>query len=217
MREAARLGAPLLVGVLSSASMLLCTAHSARAQSTVIARIAFTDVTTGRFAEVFHQTGDWVFPDIGYVDFGSSDYREFFVGVGRTVVNSPKVTVIGELYYQHAAGAASEGARYLVPWGLVLYRPSPRVSGEALYFPYLPLTRTATLQHVVERAKLEYSWGRFKAGGGYGAYQRGGGEWQHKPFVTFTVSPRKVGDLEVWLQRVPGGDVQVQLRFQRGF
>jgi hypothetical protein len=202
--------------VLICPSILLLCADDARAQSTVvIARIACNDVTTQRFAEVFHQTGDWVFPDVGYVDFGTADYREFFVGVGRTIVNSPKMTVIGEVYYQHPAGSASQGARYLVPWGLVHYRPRPRISGEAVYFPYLPLSGGATLQHVVERAKLEYSWSRFKAGGGYGAYQRRGNEWEHKPFVTFTVTPRAIGDIEVWLQRATGGGVQVQLRYLR--
>ena len=194
-------------------------ATEARAQNTVaIARIAFNDdATTQRFAEVFHQAGDWVFPDVGYVDFGGRDYRELFAGIGRTLFNSPKLTVVGVSYYVHAAGAASAGAKYLMPWGLAAYRPWPKISGETVYFLYLPLTDSATLQHVVERAKLEYTWGRFKAGAGYGAYQRRGAEWQHKPFVTCTVSPPKFGDLEVWLQRTSPGGVQVQLRFQRGF
>ena len=94
---------------------------------------------------------------VGYVDFGTADYREFFVGVGRTIVNSPKVTVIGELYYQHAAGSASQGARYLVPWGIVQYRPRPRISGEAVYFPYLPLSGAAK-SFSLSRAAARSAW-----------------------------------------------------------
>jgi hypothetical protein len=205
--------------VLLTVGMVSVLAIEATAQSTVaIARIGFNeDATTQRFAEVFHQAGDWVFPDVGYVDFGGRDYRELFAGVGRTLFNSSKLTVVGVSYYVHAAGSASAGAKYLMPWGLAAYRPWRNISGETVYFLYLPLTDAATLQHVIERAKLEYGWRRLKAGGGYGAYQRRGAEWQHRPFVTFTVSPPKVGDVEVWLQRTPQGGAQVQLRFQRGF
>ena len=200
----------------ATVAALAALAGTAQAQPTVvIARIAFKDAATFRYAQIFHQSGDWVIPDVGYIDYGSRDYRELFAGFGRTLVNTKKVTLVGEAYYLHASGRASAGEKYVLPWALLLYRPSARIRGEAVYFPYLPLTQSAIRQHVLERAKLEYTWSRFKAGGGYGAYQRRGSAWQHKPFVTITVSPPRIGDLEVWVERVPGRGAQVQLRYLR--
>jgi hypothetical protein len=195
----------------------LLSAPDAFAQDTVvIARIAVRDAATFRFAEVFHQSGRWVFPDVGYVDYGSSDYREFFAGFGRTLVESSKATVVGELYYLQAAGQASGSAKYVQPWVLVALRPAKRISSEMVYFPYVPLTSSARLQHVLERAKVEYAINNYlKMGAGYGAYQMRGSEWQHKPFVTATVSPPRVGDIEFWVQRVPGNGVQLQVRYLR--
>jgi hypothetical protein len=205
--------------VLVFTSLTLCAA-SASAQVTVaIARVAFKDVTTQRFAEVLHESpGGWIFPDIGYVDFGGKVYREFFAGVGRTLRRSPRLTVVSTLYYQQAAGPASKAARYLVPWFLVNCRPHARVQCEAVYFPYLPLTDGAHVQHVLERAKAEYSLlPRLRLGAGYGAFQTRGVPWQNRPFVTATVSPPHVGDVEVWVQHLPNRGAQVQLRYQRVF
>src|ERR1700732_2615365 len=41
-------------------------------------------INTYHFAEVFQVRHRWVFPDIGYVDFGHNNYREFFAGGGYT-------------------------------------------------------------------------------------------------------------------------------------
>lgn len=193
-------------------------AARAVAQNTVvIARIAAKDHVNQRFAEVFHEHGRWVFPDVGYIDFGDpGGYREFFAGLGRTLVRSPKATVVGEMYFLQATGEASGSARYLLPWVLVDYRPSPNVHGEAVYFPYVPLNGGARLQHVVERAKLEYLFDVVKVGGGYGAYDADGLSWQHRPFVTMTLMPPRLGEIEFWLQRVPGG-TQFQVRYLRVF
>lgn len=206
--------------VLLLATFTLFGAVNASAQVTVaIARIAVKDVTTQRFAEVLHESaGGWIFPDVGYVDFGGGVYREFFAGVGRTLRRTPALTLVGTLYYQQAAGPASGGARYLVPWLLVNCRPHARVQCEAVYFPYLPLTDRAQVQHVLERAKLEYSLlPRLKAGGGYAAFHTRGIDWQHRPFFTATVSPPRVGDIEVWVQHLPGRGAQLQLRYMRVF
>ena len=205
---------------LIAASLVVFCADAASAQVTVaIARIAFKDVTTQRFAEVLHESREgWIFPDIGYVDFGGTVYREFFAGVGRTLHRSPKLTLVSTLYYQQAAGPAAGSARYLVPWFLMNCRPRARVQCEAVYFPYLPLTSRGQVQHVLERAKLEYSLlPQLKAGGGYGAFQTKGVAWQSRPFFTATVSPPRVGDIEVWVQRVPHRGTQVQLRYMRVF
>ena len=193
----------------------LLSASSAFAQATVaIARVAFKETTAFRFVEVFHDSGRWVFPDLGYIDYGNAgDYREFFAGLGRTLVKSPGVTVVGEVYYLQAAGEASGSAKYLMPWVLAAFRTRHRIQGEAVYFPYLPLNTPAQLQHVVERAKLEYALPCFKFGGGYGAYQARGIEWQHRPFATVTVTPPRLGDFEFWVQRVPGRGAQFQIRY----
>lgn len=201
-------------------ALTLVWAATASAQVTVaIARIAFKEDVTQRFAEVLYESKDgWIFPDVGYVDFGGSVYREFFAGVGRTLHRSPTLTFVSSLYYQQAAGPAAGGARYLVPWFLVNCRPHARVQCEAVYFPYLPLTDRGQVQHVLERAKLEYSvTPQFRLGGGYGAFQTRGVNWQNRPFFTATVSPPRVGDIEVWVQRLPGRGAQLQLRYMRVF
>lgn len=197
--------------------VLLVSAPAAAQATVVLARVAFKDAPTYRFAEIFHESADgWIFPDLGYVDFGGDRYREFFAGFGRTLVRRPRVTVVGEVYYLQAVGPASAGAKYVLPWILVAARPSPRVRGEAVYFPYLPLTSGAQRQHVLDRAKLEYSLQPYlRAGAGYAAYQTRGVDWQSRPFVTMTVAPPRVGDIEIWLQRIPGRGAQIHVRYQQ--
>ena len=214
MSDAARTALRIMLMAAAVSSLLPTSLH---AQATVvIARIAVKDAATFRFAEVFHEFGKWVFPDVGYIDYGGAgDYREFFAGLGRTLVRSPSVTLVGEVYYLQAAGDQSGSARYVLPWVLLAYRSPHRIVGEAVYFPYVPLNSTAYRQHVLERAKLEYAFDRLKVGAGYGAYQARGVAWQHRPFVTMTVTPPRIGDVEVWLQRVPELGYQFQLRYQR--
>ena len=202
-----------------AALTLFCPARASAQVTVAIARIAFRDVTTQRFAEVLHESKEgWIFPDIGYVDFGGEVYREFFAGVGRTLHRSPKMTFVSTLYFQQAAGPASAAARYLVPWFLLNCRPHARLQCEAVYFPYLPLTDRAQVQHVLERAKLEYSLApQLRLGAGYGAFQTRGIDWQHRPFLTATISPPRVGDIEVWVQHLPNRGPQLQLRYMRVF
>ncbi|HET7695453.1 MAG TPA: hypothetical protein VFK57_07075 [Vicinamibacterales bacterium] len=205
---------------LACAALIVLSAAGASAQVTItIARVAFKDVATQRFAEVLHESrSGWIFPDIGYVDFGGDVYREFFAGAGRTLRRTPKLTLVGSLYYQQSAGPASGSARYLVPWFLVNCRPHARLQCEAVYFPYLPLTERAQVQHVLERAKLEYSvLPELRVGGGYAAFHTRGIDWQNLPFATVTVSPPRIGDIEVWVQHLPGRGAQMQLRFMRVF
>lgn len=211
---------PFARAVLIGAALTLCSAATVSAQVTIaIARIAFRDDVTQRFAEVLHESrGGWIFPDVGYVDFGGDLYREFFAGAGRTLHRSPSLTLVGTLYYQQAAGPASGSARYLVPWVLMNCRPHARVQCEAVYFPYLPLSDRGQVQHVLERAKLEYSLTpQFKVGGGYAAFDTRGIDWQNRPFFTATVSPPRVGDIEVWVQHLPGRGAQMQIRYMRVF
>jgi len=93
----------------------------------------------------------------------------------------------------------------------------PKLGGEVVYFPYLPLNKAGRMQHVLERAKLEYSFKHFKAGGGYGAYQFGDSPWQNKPFITSTLKCGRFGNLELWLQKMPRGNPQVQVRYEKTF
>jgi hypothetical protein len=205
--------------LVSSYLTLVCAATASAQVTVAIARVAFKEDVTQRFAEVLHESkSGWIFPDVGYVDFGGETYREFFAGVGRTFHRSPKLTLVGTLYYQQAAGPASRSARYLVPWVLMNCRPRARVSCEAVYFPYLPLSDRGQVQHVLERAKLEYSLlPQLKAGGGYGAFYTRGIDWQNRPFFTATVTPPHVGDIEVWIQHLPHRGAQMQLRYMRVF
>ena len=167
---------------------------------------------TYHYLELFQLRGKWIYPDVGYIDFATGNYRELFVGAGRTLYDGKKLMVAGELYFVQAVGPAAKSARYLWPWTLVQVRFTPKFSNETVYFPYLPLNSSARIQHVLERSKFEYAFNKtLKVGAGYGGYKFGDTEWQHKPFITTTVSTR-AGAFEFWLQRMPGG-AQVQLRY----
>lgn len=66
----------------------------------------------------------------------------------------------------------NDRARCLWPWTLLDVRFTPALTGEVVYFPYLPLNSSAHFQHVLERAKVELAPGKtWKFGAGYGAYQ----------------------------------------------
>ncbi len=183
-------------------------------KTSLIARIGFRNEVSYRLVEVYQQRGRWIYPDGGYVDFNRPGiYREFFLGGGAVLYNSKHFTVIEDGYLDQATGPASKGALYFQPWTYIGYRFTERVSGETVYFPYLPLNKAGRLQHVLERSKLEYGFKRFKVGAGYGGYQFGDDDWAHKPFVTATWKTG-AGNLEVWCQRVPAGNhFQVQIRY----
>lgn len=162
--------------------------------------------------EFFQVRGNWIYPDIGTVDFATNNYRECFIGGGRTFYNSKHVSLTGELYFVEASGSAAKGARYLWPNLIVDLRLTPKLTSQTSYFPYVPLDHSAHVQEVIERSKLEYAITRsMKMGGGYGAYQYANGPWQSKPMFTTTVSTR-AGSLEFWLQKIPAG-AQVQMRY----
>jgi hypothetical protein len=100
-----------------------------------------------------------------------------------------------------------------MPFTIFTLRPWNKVSWETSYFTYIPTGSHGTLQHVLERSKLEYRLTkRFSAGGGYAGYGASG-EWDHKPFVSGTYHP---WGLEVRVDKIPR-DWQVQLRFARSF
>ena len=171
-------------------------------------------INTYHFVEVFQVRRRWVYPDIGYVDFGHNNYREVFAGGGYTFVSSKHVTAVGELLYEQALGPSTHNDRWLVPWTILQYRITPKLGGEASYFAYAPLSSTAIVEHVLERSKLEYKIkSRWKIGVGYAGKKAENNPWQNKPFLT-TAFITKEGDLEFWLQRLPQNILQVQFRYK---
>ncbi len=196
--------------------------------TTIIGRMGMRNAATYHFFEAFQtHHGKWIYPDVGYVDFGKNGYWEFFLGGGAVIHDSKRFTLIHEGFLDRAQGPKSLSATYYQPWTLFVYRISRRVIGDTVYFPYLPLNKPARIQHVLERAKLEYDFKHFKLGGGYGGYQYGEENWQHKPFATWTLKAGSLGELELWLQRIPrssilgnnarGSFVQAQIRLAKTF
>ena len=204
-----------------STLVLMTNVASAQDQPTTQTFVVVRVGTSGgayHYVEVFQQRGRWIFPDVGYIDFDQAkQYREYFVGAGAVLFSSKHLTVIEEGYLDKAAGPSSGDALYFQPWTLVAFSLTPKLGAEAVYFPYLPLNKAARIQHVLERAKLEYDFKHFKLGGGYGAYQFGDGPWQNKPFVSGTIKVGKMGDVELWLQRSGNGDALIQVRYGKTF
>src|SRR3989344_3890479 len=138
-------------------SALTSTVMAQDTETFVIGRTGVRDdaKTTYHIVEVFQQRGRWIFPDVGYIDFADpKQYREFFVGAGAVLFTSKHITIIEEVYLDKAAGPASGNALYFQPWTLVVFNLAPKLSGEAVYFLYLPLNKAARIQHVIERVKL---------------------------------------------------------------
>ena len=168
---------------------------------------------TMHYLELFQIRRRWVLPDIGYIDFGRSDYREMFIGGGYTLYEREHFNFTQELFFEKAFGSASNDAKYLVPWTMIQYSLTDRLGGEAVYFPYLPLDKSGRAQHVLERAKLERSIGKhWKAGAGLGGYKYADNPWSHRPFLTSTLNT-PWGAWEFWLQRLPANKAQFQIRY----
>jgi hypothetical protein len=177
-------------------------------------RVESNAVSTYHFVEVFQVRGKWIYPDIGYVDFGHSNYREAFAGGGYNLLNGKHITGAAELLYEQAAGPSTHNDRWLVPWTILQYRITPKLGGEASYFAYAPLSSTAIVQHILERAKFEYKIKiHWKIGVGYAGKKVENTSWQNKPFLTTTFIT-KGGNLEFWLQRLPQNKLQVQFRYK---
>lgn len=163
------------------------------------------------------RSNGWIYPDIGYLDSNHpTEYREIFVGGGRTLVNNKHVTVMQEFYLDFASGPKAKGEMYFFPEVISSYRFG-KVNGEAVGFVFMPLTKSAKWQLIIERIKADYSLSkRFKVGIGYGAYKCEGGRWQNKPFVYPGIKMGKLGELEIWLQEVPS-TARVFVRYKKVF
>jgi hypothetical protein len=167
---------------------------------------------TIHYLEFLQIRNRWIYPDIGYVDFAHNNYREFFIGGGRTLIDNKFAEWEQEVEFVQAAGSAAGSARYLQPWSMLRLRFTPKLTSETVYFNYFPLNKSGGFHQVVERAKVEYALQkRWKVGAGYAGADIPGGPWINKPFLTTTVST-PAGAFEFWLQKVPSG-AQVELRY----
>jgi hypothetical protein len=193
------------------------SAFTQETETSVIARMGMRNSATYHYSEVYQTRGRWIYPDVLYIDFAHNNYREIGIGGGAVLYASKRFIAIEEGYIEQATGTASGNATYFIPWTLVIWKITPKVASETCYFPYLPLNKSGRIQHVLERSKVEYEFKRWKLGGGYGAYQFGEDKWEHKPFASVTLKGGKYGDLEFWLQRMPQGAPQVQIRYAMAF
>ncbi len=205
------------------AIILFCFAASllkgqgGEAETTVIMRFATRNTATGHYTQVSQKRGKWIFPDLLYVDFGKNNYRELMAGGGRVLYDNHSCGVVHEWYFVQTGGSSSGGAKYALPWTRAYYKLSPKLGGDAVYFFYAPLNAAGKFHQAIERAKLEYDFGRFKLGGGYAASAPNGKPWQNKPLATLTLKCGSLGNLELWLQRLPGNHAQAQIRLTKTF
>jgi len=114
-------------------------------------------IGTIHYLEFFQVRKKWIYPDVGYVDFAHNNYREFFIGGGRTLYNGKFASWDQELLYDQATGPAAGSARYLQPYAIFHVYFAPKFSNETDYFLYLPLNDSARIHFVLERAKFEYA------------------------------------------------------------
>ena len=187
---------------------------SAPVTTTVLVRTGLRSDVTLRYVEVLQTRGRWVVPDVGYIDFGDAGrHREIWLGGGPVLIQRPSVNLTVTGYYAQDDGSAANGAKYFQVWSLLGYQVAPHVVAQAVYLGFAPLNDAARVQHLFERIKLEYDFGRLKLGGGYAAYRFATDAWQHRPFVTGTVRLGRAGALELWGQRLSGDKAQLQVRY----
>jgi hypothetical protein len=194
--------------------ILMARAAHSQTQDVLLARTAMRSFPTGHYVEAMEIRDRWIAPDAYYFDAGSGRYREVALGGGAQLLRSKHLTITQEAYIDQALGPDAHHAIYLVPWTYIGYTLTPKVRGETVYFPYFPLNHNGHFEQIVERAKLEYYFPRLKIGAGYGGIQVGGRDWKQKPFLTTTIRGGNLGDLEFWLQRIPGNHVQAQIRYR---
>ena len=193
------------------------SAHAQTPETLVLLRTA-TERGAYHFVEVIHERGKLVALDVGYIDFDHPKlYREMWIGGGWRAFSGSRGFLTAEGLLARACGEHGEGALYLQPFFLGVYRIAPRVPFEGVYLGYAPLNDAARVQHLLERAKVEYDFPRFKIGAGYSAYKFGDEAWHHKPFITGTLKAGGFGNFEVWLQRVPDDQFSVQFRYAKVF
>ena len=169
-------------------------------------------VVTYRVAEWAQMRGRWIYPDIGYYDTGYGKDQIWFTGAGADLVRSNHVDWEQEIYVSQEAGPESTNKRSLWIWPVIDVRFRPRLTGQFVTYPTIPLDRAQRWGWDVDRAKLEWTASSHWRGGvGYAGGICASRSWQHDPFITVTRSAH-IGSVEAWLERIHGG-AQVQLRY----
>lgn len=182
--------------------------------TTLTARVG-TDSAAYNFAEVIHEYDNGLLTGAGWTSSDTPDNnREVYGGAGAAF-DLLGVKVLAIAFVDQTAGKETDAQTSLVPW-LVATRKVGSVISTANYFAYTPIGDGAETLHVLEHAKAEYDFGRYRAGAGYAATKSGDAPWQHKPFVSVTRETR-IGAFEVWAQRPAEGQSTFQLRYSRTF
>lgn len=169
-------------------------------------------VVTYRVAEWAQMRGRWIFPDVGYYDTGYGKDQLWFTGAGADIVHSKHVDWEQEFYVAQEAGPAAHNKRSLWIWPVFDARFRPRLIGQFVAYPSLPLDRAQPWGFDVDRGKIEWAaTSHWQAGVGYAGGICAARTWNNSPFLT--VSRRTpAGKVELWLERIRGG-AQVQLRY----
>ena len=170
-------------------------------------------VLTYRVVEFIQQRGRWIYPDLGYYDTGRFNEQLWLAAGGAEIWHGRHALWTEELYAVQEAGSATQNQRMLMLWTQLDLHLSPRLTGQTIVYPTVPLDRAARWGFDTDRAKLEYKLTRnMKIGPGYSSTDCSGGNWQNRPFLTTTISTGS-GSYEFWLERMAGG-AQIQLRYQ---
>jgi len=207
----------LLLFLLLVAAQARCVEPDHATQTIVVVRtgeqLQAPQVLTFRLTEFVQQRGRWILPDIGYYDTGRFNEQLWLVGGGAEIWHRRHAVWSEELYAMQEAGASTHNQRTLMVWTQLDFHLTPRLTGQAIVYPSVPLDRAARWGFDTDRAKLEYQLTRsLRIGPGYSSTDCGGSSWQNRPFLTTTVSTRS-GSYEFWLERMAGG-TQVQFRYQ---
>lgn len=154
----------------------------------------------------------WIVPDVGYYDTGYGKDQLWFVGAGAEVIHRPRFTWTQELYIAQESGPESHNGRALWIWPVLDMRLRPKLVGQAVAYPTIPLNGSQRWGFDVDRAKAEWiASPHWLAGAGYSAHICANRSWENEPFLTATRKTR-AGDFEFWLQRLPKG-AQIQVRY----
>lgn len=169
-------------------------------------------VVTYRLAEWAQMRGRWIFPDVGYYDTGYDNDQLWFAGGGADIVHTKHVDWEQELYFSQEAGSESQNRRSLWIWPVLDVRFRPRLTGQLVTYPTIPLNQAQQWGFDVDRGKIEWAaTSHWQAGVGYAGTISTSRSWQNNPFLTVTRNTH-IGKFEVWLQQISGG-AQVQLRY----
>ncbi len=169
-------------------------------------------IVTYRVAEWAQQRGRWILPDFGYYDTGYGKDQIWFTGAGVDLLHTRHFDWEQELYVSQEAGPESRNRRSLWIWPVLDFRFRPRLTGQLVPYPTIPLNRAQRWGYDIDRSKLEWTFNQhWRGGAGYTGGICSSRTWQNDPFLTVTRTTR-VGSVELWAQRISGG-AQLQVRY----